>query len=65
MGTIELDGRRIRRRLEGDGWFLLRQTGPHDIYMHPSRKGRIIVPRHRGDLDFGLARTLARQAGWI
>jgi HicA toxin of bacterial toxin-antitoxin, len=36
----------------------------HDVYKHPKRHGRIIVPRHR-TLSPGVARVIAKQAGWL
>jgi predicted RNA binding protein YcfA (HicA-like mRNA interferase family) len=65
MAKVELDPRRIRTRLVAEGWFMQRQSGPHDVYRHPERPGRIVMPRHREDLDYGLARALAKLAGWI
>ena len=40
-------------------------TGEHDVYKHPRRPGRIPVPRGRGDLPLGTARSIARTAGWL
>jgi predicted RNA binding protein YcfA (HicA-like mRNA interferase family) len=65
MAKVELDPRRIRKRLCAEGWILKPQAGSHDVYRHPVRPGRIVMPRHREDLDFGLARNLAKIAGWI
>jgi predicted RNA binding protein YcfA (HicA-like mRNA interferase family) len=64
MPRIELDARRIRARLEAEGWFIRRQDGPHDVYRHATKPGRVVIPRHRGDLLFGLARSIAKAAGW-
>lgn len=49
-------------RLERDGW-VSRHGGDHDVYKHPARPGRIIVPRHR-TLSPGVARAIAKVAGW-
>jgi predicted RNA binding protein YcfA (HicA-like mRNA interferase family) len=50
-------------RLEREGW-VGRHGGDHDVFKHPERPGRIVVPRHRV-LSPGVARTIARIAGWI
>jgi predicted RNA binding protein YcfA (HicA-like mRNA interferase family) len=50
-------------RLEREGW-VVRHGGDHDVFKHPERPGRIVVPRHRV-LSPGVARTIARIAGWI
>jgi predicted RNA binding protein YcfA (HicA-like mRNA interferase family) len=39
-------------------------AGDHDVYKHPARPGRIILPRHRM-LSPGVARVIAKQAGWF
>jgi predicted RNA binding protein YcfA (HicA-like mRNA interferase family) len=65
MGGFERDNRRIRRRLEAEGWFLVRQNRPHDVYHHPVRAGRVVLPRHRGDVPIGVVRDVAKVAGWI
>jgi predicted RNase H-like HicB family nuclease len=38
-------------------------VGDHDVYKHPTRPGRIIVPRHH-TLSSGVARAIAKAAGW-
>jgi len=49
-------------RLEREGWIGRHGSG-HDVYKHPVRRGRIIVPRHR-ELSPGVARAIAKVAGW-
>jgi predicted RNA binding protein YcfA (HicA-like mRNA interferase family) len=61
---FELDIRAIRRRLEADGWRVKKARGDHEVYAHPHRTGRIPVPRGRGDLPFGTAKSIAEAAGW-
>jgi predicted RNA binding protein YcfA (HicA-like mRNA interferase family) len=65
MGTVETDLRRIRQRLEAEGWLILRNTGDHTVYGHGERFGRIPVPKGRGDLPQGTAKSIAKAAGWI
>lgn len=52
---------RLRHALR-DGW-IARRDGGHDVFKHPDRKGRIVLPRHR-ELSIGVARAVAKQAGW-
>lgn len=62
---FDLDIQAIRRRLEREGWRLRSsKRGPHDIYAHPDKPGKVPVPRGRGDLAPGTARVIARLAGW-
>jgi predicted RNA binding protein YcfA (HicA-like mRNA interferase family) len=45
-----------------EGWEV-RHGGNHDVYKHPSKPGRIVVARHR-TMSIGVARAIARTAGW-
>jgi predicted RNA binding protein YcfA (HicA-like mRNA interferase family) len=58
----ETNRTQVAARLEREGW-VVRHGGDHDVYKHPSRQGRIVVPRHR-TLSPGVARAIAKQAGW-
>jgi len=60
--AIETNRKRVVARLERDGW-VLRGGGSHDVYIHPIKSGRIVVPRH-GTLSIGVARGIAKDAGW-
>lgn len=63
MPVFETNTRKIVARLESEGW-QKRDSGGHDIYKHPARQGRIIVPRHR-EQSIGVARSIAKVAGWL
>lgn len=62
MAQVETNARKIIQRLKDDGWVLV-GGGSHDKYEHPDRDFPIIVPRHR-ELSPGVARSIARLAGW-
>jgi mRNA interferase HicA len=68
MSRPETNRRKIVQRLEAEGWTRLDRDGPHDLYASPTpaRPGEtavIPVPRHR-ELSPGVARSIARRAGW-
>jgi predicted RNA binding protein YcfA (HicA-like mRNA interferase family) len=64
MPAIETNTRKIIARLEREGWKNVGGT-KHDRFKHPAKPGvRIIVPRHR-TLSIGVARGIAKDAGWI
>ncbi|MET0600311.1 MAG: type II toxin-antitoxin system HicA family toxin [Mesorhizobium sp.] len=63
MGQIETNRARVVRRLGREGWFMARSGAEHDIYRHPSG-GVVSVPRHR-TLSPGVARSIAKAAGWL
>ncbi|MGB6568225.1 MAG: type II toxin-antitoxin system HicA family toxin [Xanthobacteraceae bacterium] len=62
MAQAETNRNKVVARLRRDGW-IERHGGDHAVYKHPSKPGRIVVPRHRA-LSPGVARAFARQAGW-
>ncbi len=63
MPDIETNTRKVVARLKQDGWLAV-GGGKHDKFEHPDRPFPIVVPRHR-ELSVGVARSIARQAGWI
>ena len=62
MAKPETSRRKIVSRLESEGWEA-RNGGAHDVFVHAEKKGRIIVPRHN-ELSPGVARQIAKAAGW-
>jgi len=63
MGEIETNRSRVEARLIAEGW-VMRHGGRHDVFRHPDRADKIVVPRHR-TLSIGVARNIAKQAGWL
>jgi predicted RNA binding protein YcfA (HicA-like mRNA interferase family) len=49
-------------RLQHEGW-INRGGGSHDVFTHPSKPGRIVVPRHR-EISPRVALGIAKDAGW-
>lgn len=59
-------GQYVKRRdvesaLRGLGWALLKHGGKHDLWAHPDKTKRIVVPRHT-EIKEHLARSILRQA---
>lgn len=64
MPNIETNTRKIVARLEREGWENI-GGGKHDRFAHVDRpEVRIVVPRHR-EQSPGVARQIAKAAGWI
>ena len=63
MAALETNSRKIRARLEREGWIDI-GGGKHDVFKHPAKAGQVVVPRHR-ELSRGVARSIAKAAGWI
>ena len=60
---LETSRNKIVSKLFRDGWELARHGGEHDVFRH-RHKGVVIVPRHRA-LSPGVARSIAKTAGWL
>lgn len=55
--------REILRRIEADGWYLIRTRGSHRQYRHPIKSGLVTVAGHpNDDLAPGTLRSILRQA---
>ena len=50
--------------LKEDGWYLLRHGKKHDIYVHPTKEGSVIIPRHPAtELRKGTELSILTSAG--
>ena len=56
--------RDIIREVEKDGWKLIKQTGSHAHYKHPTKTGKVtIAGSGNEDCRPGTERSIYRQAG--
>jgi predicted RNA binding protein YcfA (HicA-like mRNA interferase family) len=56
--------RDVIRLLLDDGWVLVRQTGSHRQFKHPTKPGRVTVAGHeRAELKPKTLNTVLKQAG--
>jgi predicted RNA binding protein YcfA (HicA-like mRNA interferase family) len=56
--------REVIKMLEADGWYLVRTSGSHRQYKHPTKKGLVTVPGKLSDeLAPGTLRSVMKQAG--
>jgi predicted RNA binding protein YcfA (HicA-like mRNA interferase family) len=52
------------RRVEADGWVLIRTRGSHRQYRHPIKLGNVTIPGHPNEeLQKGTEKSIVRQAG--
>jgi predicted RNA binding protein YcfA (HicA-like mRNA interferase family) len=49
--------------IKRDGWKLDNITGSHHIFVHPIKKGNVVVPKHTGTVAKGTANNILKQAG--
>ena len=59
---MDTNRKKIIARLEREGW-LNKGGKEHDKFVHGEIKVPIIVPRH-AELSPGVARSIAKAAGW-
>ena len=63
MANVETNRSAIVRRLEAEGW--VNEGGKnYDKYTKPGMVSPILLPRHR-TLSIGVARSVAKAAGWV
>jgi len=61
---LETNTRKIVARLQADGWINI-GGGSHDRFVNDKHHGVMItVPRHK-EVSPGVARSIAKAAGWI
>jgi predicted RNA binding protein YcfA (HicA-like mRNA interferase family) len=58
------NSRDIKRRLEREGWVLVRTAGSHHVFKGPASRETIVLPHPKKDLGPGLVRAIYKQAGW-
>lgn len=51
------------RLLLADGWYFKGARGSHHYYKHPTKPGKVTIPRHGGDLDPQTVKSIFRLAG--
>jgi predicted RNA binding protein YcfA (HicA-like mRNA interferase family) len=52
------------KRVERDGWYLIRQRGSHRQFKHPQKPGLVTISGHRlsDDIDPEMWKSIMRQA---
>jgi predicted RNA binding protein YcfA (HicA-like mRNA interferase family) len=60
---LEMKVKELLRQLQDEGWVRKDQKGSHLQLVHPSRKGKITVPVHGGDIPKGTLNAILKQAG--
>lgn len=58
-----MTAKEVVKLLEADGWVLKATVGSHRQYVHPTKKGKITVPMHRGDTPPGTLNSIIKAAG--
>jgi predicted RNA binding protein YcfA (HicA-like mRNA interferase family) len=60
---VPISSREVIRRLEAEGWRLVRITGSHHHFRHPQKPGLVTVAHPQRDVKIGTLRSIERQSG--
>lgn len=55
--------REVEKVILNDGWYLKGVRGSHYQYIHPTKEGKVTIPKHNGDLDLKTVKSIFKQAG--
>ena len=53
----------MEKIIKDDGWRFVKQVGSHAHYKHPSKIGKVTIPKHTGDLSPKVVSSILKQAG--
>lgn len=62
-GGDNMKFREIESIILSDGWVYEKCRGSHMQYIHPTKKGRVTIPKHSGDIPKGTINSIMKQAG--
>jgi len=53
----------IEKIIKRDGWIFKTAKGSHYHYIHPTKKGKVTIPFHAGDIAPIIIKSILKQAG--
>ncbi len=57
--------REVEKLILDDGWYYKNTKGSHNHYKHPTKPGKVSIPKHSGDLNLRTVKSIKKQAGLI
>ena len=60
-----MNSRELIKQVEADGWVLVRVTGSHHHFKHPTKAGLVTIPHPKKDLPVGTSRSILKQAALL
>ena len=57
-----MKSREIIKKLEQDGWYLVKITGSHHHFKHPIKRGKVTVPHPKKDIPIKTLISIEKQA---
>lgn len=58
-----MNSKDVIKKLENDGWLLIRVKGSHHHFKHSKKSGLVTVPHPKADLPKGTVNNIFKQAG--
>ncbi|MDC8001056.1 type II toxin-antitoxin system HicA family toxin [Aequorivita todarodis] len=58
-----MTAKELIKLIKKDGWYKVSQKGSHAQFKHPTKKGRVTIPVHSGDVAKGTEKSILKQAG--
>jgi len=62
-GKEAMGSKEILKKLQSDGWEIVRTRGSHHQLRHPEKSGTVTVPHPKRELPTGTVRSIERQSG--
>ena len=60
---IHMNSKDIIKMLERDGWVMVRVSGSHHHFRHPSKQGTVTVPHPKKEMKKGTYNSILKQSG--
>jgi predicted RNA binding protein YcfA (HicA-like mRNA interferase family) len=54
--------REIEKIIIQDGWYLSSTRGSHHHYRHPTKPGKVTIPKHSGNIHIRVINSIKKQA---
>lgn len=58
-----MTAKEVLKTLKTDGWLQSNIRGSHIQLIHPTKRGKVTVPLHSGDIPKGTLNSIWKQAG--
>ncbi len=58
-----MDSGSIKKKLEKDGWYIIRIKGSHHHFKHSVKEGIVTLPHPKKDVPKGTVNSILKQAG--
>lgn len=55
--------RELEKIILADGWKYKNAKGSHYQYVHPTKPGKITIPKHTGDISLKIVKEIFKQIG--